>query len=73
MLALPHCGQIYFHASGDVYRDSSINADFFTKLVKFYDLASEIYNQEHTTQIDVADSLFRQAELIGNLRTQTPA
>jgi filamentous hemagglutinin len=62
-----NCGQIYFHASGDVYRDSSINADFFTKLVKFYDLASEIYNQEHSTQIDVADSLFRQAELIGNL------
>ncbi|MBB3465232.1 hemagglutinin repeat-containing protein [Rhizobium sp. BK377] len=63
-----NCGQIYFHASGDVYRDSSINADFFTNLVKFYDIASKVYNQEHVTQINIADSLFQQAQIIDEIR-----
>ncbi|MGO6693845.1 hemagglutinin repeat-containing protein [Rhizobium johnstonii] len=58
----------YFHASGDEYRDTSINAEFFPKIVEFYNLASDFYNREHLTQIDIADSLFRQAEIIGGIR-----
>ncbi len=64
-----NCGQTYFHARGDAYRDSSINSDFFKDVVKFYDIASRIYNQEHVTQIDIAGSLFRQAELISGIHT----
>jgi filamentous hemagglutinin len=64
-----NCGQVFFHASGDVYRDSSINSDFFGALVRFYDLASQVYNQEHVTQIDIAGSLFRQAELMSGIHT----
>jgi hypothetical protein len=62
-----NCGQTYSHASGDAYRDSWINSDFFKDVVKFYDLASRIYNQEHVTQIDIAGSLFRQAELVSGI------
>lgn len=62
------CSQVYFHASGDVYRDSSINADFFPSVVRFYNLASEVYNREHVNPIDIADSLMRQAELITSVR-----
>jgi filamentous hemagglutinin len=63
------CSQVYFHASGDIYRDTSINAEFFPKIVEFYNLASSVYNSEHLTQIDIADSLFRQAEIIGGLHS----
>ncbi|AHG49784.1 hemagglutinin (plasmid) [Rhizobium leguminosarum bv. trifolii CB782] len=62
------CNQTYFHASGDVYRDTSINAESFSKIVGFYILASAVYNSGHVTQISIADSLIRQTELIGGIR-----
>ncbi|MBB4236292.1 hemagglutinin repeat-containing protein [Rhizobium esperanzae] len=62
------CNQTYFHASGDVYRDTSINSETFSQIVGFYVLASAVYNSEHVTQISIADSLIRQTELIGGIR-----
>ncbi|MGO7654341.1 hemagglutinin repeat-containing protein [Rhizobium ruizarguesonis] len=62
------CNQTYFHASGDVYRDTSINSETFSQIVGFYVLASAVYNSEHGTQISIVDSLIRQTELISGIR-----
>ncbi|WP_261336152.1 hemagglutinin repeat-containing protein [Rhizobium leguminosarum] len=62
------CNQTYFHASGDVYRDTSINSETFSQIVGFYVLASAVYNSEHVTQISIVDSLIRQTELISGIR-----
>lgn len=65
------CNQTYFHATGDVYRDTSINSESFSKIVEFYSFASALYNSEHQTPIDIADSLFRQAELVSGIHAAT--
>ncbi|WP_152095661.1 hemagglutinin repeat-containing protein [Rhizobium dioscoreae] len=59
-----YCGQTWFHATGDQYRDSSINADFFKQTAEYYNIASQIYNKEHLNQVDIGGNLYQNAQTI---------
>lgn len=59
-----YCGQTWFHATGDQYRDSSINADFFKQTAQYYNIASQVYNKEHVNQVDIGGNLYQNAQTI---------
>jgi filamentous hemagglutinin len=68
-----YCGQQWFHASGDTYQDTTINADFFSAAAKFYSLASSLYNSEHTDKIDIGAGLGQRSDAITAFRTGASA
>lgn len=61
------CGQTWFHASGEQYRDSTINSNFFAQTAKYYNTATSIYNRDHLDQIDIAGSLYQNVQAIAGL------
>jgi filamentous hemagglutinin len=61
------CGQTWFHASGEQYRDSTINSNFLEQTAKYYNTASGVYNKEHLGQIDIAGSLYQNAQTIAGV------
>jgi hypothetical protein len=67
------CGQQYFHAYGSEYQDASINSQYFKQVQDLYDLASQVYNSEHTNYYNFGNALNGSAQTTIGLTQGTAA
>lgn len=59
----PNCGQTWFTASGDQYRDASINSEYSKSLANLYLAATDDYNNNHSTQHNIGYDLTQASQL----------